>query len=223
MRTILGAAPASDEGLNTRTIRGCDDAVARPVGVTSLQVVVEPLLPAAWLAASLVTAAHGHYLSRSPVVHVLSDRLRLIHNAFHGALDYPAEVRNRSVGHEHGDPGSMHAVRFTHLTHHRLNLTKEDVEAARTDAGMARAVERSLLYAANAHHRVLAWRRRLGHRSGATVRERDLHYPVFRFSPWDALRYHVIAMVSPLPDCILRGMDRAPSLRSKPLHCQDAA
>jgi len=29
---------------------------------TRMQVVVEPLLPAAWLAASLATAALGHYL-----------------------------------------------------------------------------------------------------------------------------------------------------------------
>jgi len=59
--------------------------------------------------------------------------LRLIHNAFHGALGLSRRgteivlwVMSMVI------LGSMHAVRFTHLTHHRLNLTKEGCRKAGT-------------------------------------------------------------------------------------------
>jgi fatty acid desaturase len=100
------------------------------VRVTPKQVLFELALPATWLAASLIAAADG------PIIVALSlsfmfflTGLRLIHNAFHAAVglshcgtEMVLSAMSAVI------LGSMHAVRFTHLTHHRVNLSEEDVE-----------------------------------------------------------------------------------------------
>jgi fatty acid desaturase len=195
----MSIAYASNEDLNTphdprlRAMQWRD-----LVGVTPLQVVLEPLLPAAWLAASLVTAAHGHYLVALGLSFMFFlTGLRLIHNAFHGALGLSRRgteivlwVMSMVI------LGSMHAVRFTHLTHHRLNLTKEDVEGRHAQMPGWRALLNGPYFTLLMHMTALAHG---GRRLGATVAAQLVMNAIcitliFRFSHWGALRYHVLAM-----------------------------
>ncbi len=87
------------------------------VPVTSFEILREPLLPAAWLATSLLTAAYGHQIIALGFSFVFSlTGLRLIHNAFHSALglsrratDVVLWIMSLVM------LGSMHAVQFSVL------------------------------------------------------------------------------------------------------------
>jgi hypothetical protein len=104
--------------------------MARSVHVTSFEILLEPLLPAAWLAASLSIAAYGHYVVALGFAFVFFlTGLRLIHNAFHTSLglsrcatDIVLWIMSLTM------LGSMPAVQFNHLRHHRLALGEDDVE-----------------------------------------------------------------------------------------------
>jgi len=100
------------------------------------------------------------------------------------------------VGHEHGDSGIHARLRFTHLTHHRLNLTKEDVEGRHAQMPGWRALLNGPYFTLLMHMTAL---RHGGRRLGVTVAAQLLVNAIcialiFRFGRWDALRYHVIAM-----------------------------
>jgi fatty acid desaturase len=103
------------------------DLVAMRRGET----VAELLLPLPWLAGSLVAAGHGLYpfaLALSFVFFLTG--LRLNHGGCHHAI---------GLGRRATDAvllvlsvlmlGSMHAVRWNHLRHHRHCLADEDIEA----------------------------------------------------------------------------------------------
>jgi fatty acid desaturase len=98
--------------------------------VSRLEILCEPLLPATWLTASLVLAWSGHYIVALAFSFVFFlTGLRLVHNAFHSALGMSARTTSAilcvmSVV----MLGSMHAVRFNHLRHHRLAMGEGDVE-----------------------------------------------------------------------------------------------
>ena len=112
------------------------------VPVTSFEILLEPLQPAAWLAASLLTAAYGHYVIALGLSFVFFlTGLRLIHNAFHFSLglsrratDIVLWVMSLVM------LGSMHAVRFNHLRHHRLTLGEDDVEGRHAEMPAWRAL-----------------------------------------------------------------------------------
>jgi fatty acid desaturase len=100
------------------------------VPVHRLEVLKEPLLPAAWLGASLILAGYGHYvLALVCSFFFFLTGLRLVHNAFHGALGL-SRRGNEAVLWVMSLVmlGSMHAVQFNHLRHHKLNLNEGDVE-----------------------------------------------------------------------------------------------
>lgn len=100
------------------------------VPVRRFEVVAEPLLPAVWLVASLLTARSGHYMiALGFSFFFFLTGLRLVHNAFHTALglsrrttDIVLWIMSLVM------LGSMHAVQFNHLRHHKLNLGEGDVE-----------------------------------------------------------------------------------------------
>ncbi|MFZ3214734.1 MAG: fatty acid desaturase [Candidatus Acidiferrales bacterium] len=100
------------------------------VSLTPLEILWEPVLPAAWLAASLLAAAYGHQVIALGFSFLFFlTGLRLIHNAFHSALglsrratDVVLWIMSLAM------LGSMHAVQFNHLRHHRLTLSEGDVE-----------------------------------------------------------------------------------------------
>ena len=102
----------------------------------------EPLLPAAWIAASLLVVANGHYVLALGLSFVFFlTGLRLIHNAFHSALglsrrttDVVLWIMSLLM------LGSMHAVQYNHLRHHKLTLGEGDVEGRHADMPAWRAL-----------------------------------------------------------------------------------
>jgi len=168
------------------------------VSVTPLQVLAEPLLPAAWLAASLLAAANGRYVIALGLSFMFFlTGLRLIHNAFHSALGLSRRgteivlwMMSLVI------LGSMHAVRFTHLTHHRLNLSKEDVEGRHAQMPGWRALLNGPYFTILMHMTAFRFGNR---RLRATVAAELLLNAAcitlaFRFWHWSPLRYHVCAM-----------------------------
>lgn len=85
-------------------------------------------------------------------------RLRLVHDIFHDNL-----ALSRRAGHalltvlSAAMLGSMHAVRITHLQHHRDCLGPEDVEGQTARRSAARALAAGLLFPLRLHR--AAWRR----------------------------------------------------------------
>jgi fatty acid desaturase len=100
------------------------------VPVNHWEVISELLLPAAWLAASLFAAGRGWYAAALGLSFMFFlTGLRIVHNAFHGALGLPRQGNSVVLWTMSLIMlGSMHAVRFNHLRHHRMMLGEEDVE-----------------------------------------------------------------------------------------------
>lgn len=101
------------------------------VALRPLEVARELLLPLPWLAASLFFAEIRFY----PVAVICSfvfflTGLRIVHGACHYALGLPRRV-NEWVLFAFSPLmlGSMHAVQWNHLRHHRYCLAEHDVEA----------------------------------------------------------------------------------------------
>jgi len=100
------------------------------VAVGRFEIVGELLLPSFWLALSLAAAGRGWYLVALGLSFMFFlAGLRIVHNAFHNALGLPRWaddvvlwVMSLMM------LGSMHAVRYNHLRHHRLVLGEDDVE-----------------------------------------------------------------------------------------------
>ena len=95
------------------------------------EVARELSLPAPWLALSLALAARGSYVPAMAASFVFFlTGLRQVHNAFHLTLGVSRRASQAvmfvlSVL----MLGSMHAVRFNHLRHHRHCMGDDDVEA----------------------------------------------------------------------------------------------
>lgn len=130
------------------------------VGVTRVEIVCELLLPVFWLAASLCAASFRWY----PLALLLSfifflTGLRVVHNAFHRALGLP-RVLNDAVLWAMSliMLGSLHAVKFNHLRHHKLSLGEGDVEGRSASMPWWRA----LLYGPVFTYRLHATALRLG-------------------------------------------------------------
>ena len=168
------------------------------VSVKPLQVAFELALPALWLVASLIAAAEGLVVVALGLSFMFFlTGLRLIHNAFHVA-----------VGLSHTGTeivlwamsavilGSMHAVRFTHLTHHRLNLSPEDVEGRHAQMPGWRALLQGPYFTVLMH--VTAFRQgRWPLRATIAAQllmNAALVVLAFRYWTWTPLRCHVCAM-----------------------------
>jgi fatty acid desaturase len=112
------------------------DARLKPVGWRDLvrpgrvEIVFELLLLCAWLGASLSTAYYRLY----PLALIFSfmfflTGLRIVHNAFHRALGLPRAANELVLWVMSWIMlGSLHAVRYNHLRHHRLLMGEGDVE-----------------------------------------------------------------------------------------------
>jgi len=98
---------------------------------TPMDAVRELLLPLPWLAGSLVLAEWQLY----PLALVLSfvfflTGLRIVHGAFHYTLGLPRRATDLVMfGFSLAMLGSMHAVQWNHLRHHRHCLAADDIEA----------------------------------------------------------------------------------------------
>ena len=168
------------------------------VRVTPLQVVFELLLPAIWLAASLVAAAYGQVLLALGLSFMFFlTGLRLIHNAFHAAVGLPRFGTELVLWAMSAVIlGSMHAVRHTHLTHHRVNLSEEDVEGRHAQMPGWRALLQGPYFTLLMHVTALRhgrWRLRATI-AGQLLMNAALVTLAFRHWDWMSLRYHVCAM-----------------------------
>jgi fatty acid desaturase len=84
--------------------------------------------------------------------------LRLVHDAFHDNLALPRRaVHALLVALSGAMLGSMHAVRITHLQHHRDCLGPDDVEGQTARRGALRALGAGLAFPFRLHQ--AAWRR----------------------------------------------------------------
>jgi fatty acid desaturase len=99
--------------------------------MTRWDAVREMLLPAPWLLGSLLLADRGMY----PLAMALSfgfflTGLRVVHGAFHRTLGLPRRATDCvMLVFSVAMLGSMHAVRWNHLRHHRHCLAEDDLES----------------------------------------------------------------------------------------------
>jgi fatty acid desaturase len=95
------------------------------------EIIKELLLPAPWLIASWLFAAHGWLLPALLVSFMFFlAGLRLVHNAYHYAVGVPRWLTEGIMAVlSLLMLGSMHAIQFHHLRHHKHCLDEEDVEA----------------------------------------------------------------------------------------------
>jgi fatty acid desaturase len=92
--------------------------------------------------------------------------------------------------------GSMHAVRFTHLNHHRLNLSQEDVEGRHAQMSGWRALLHGPYFTVLMHMTAFRhgrWRLRATI-AGQLSMNAALIVLAFRHWTWTPVRYHVGAM-----------------------------
>ena len=120
--TIDGAPPGS----RPYPIEWRDLAAATPADA-----IRELLLPAPWLFGSLILAAQELYplaLTASFVFFLTG--LRVVHGAFHYSLGLPRRATDFVMfTFSLAMLGSMHAVQWNHLRHHRHCLAEDDIEA----------------------------------------------------------------------------------------------
>jgi fatty acid desaturase len=170
------------------------------VHVRSLEVLTEPLLPAAWLVASLVMAGTGRYLiALGFSFFFFLTGLRLVHNAFHGALGLSRRSTDIVLWiMSFVMLGSMHAVQFNHLRHHKLSLGEGDVEGRSAEMPAWRALLFGPIFPILLH--VTAFR--YGHRKLRMIVLAELLLSavwvlaVFGALHSNVLRYHVSAMLA---------------------------
>jgi fatty acid desaturase len=127
----------------------------------------ELLLPLPWLLLSLLAARYGLLpLALFGSFYFYLTGLRLVHDAFHRNLGLPPWANDGvQVAFSVLMLGSMHAVRVTHLEHHRDCLGPEDTEGATARRGAAEALLSGLLFPLRLHaaalrlaaHRQLRW------------------------------------------------------------------
>ena len=170
------------------------------VPVNQFEIFAEPLLPAMWLAASLVIAGNGHHILALGLSFMFFlTGLRLVHNAFHCAL---------GLSHRSTDVvlwvmsllmlGSMHAVRFNHLRHHRLKMANADVEGRSAEMPAWGALLSGPFFPILLHATALRYGdRRLRITVVAELLMTAL-WSTLVFGSWRSgtLRYHVIAMAA---------------------------
>ncbi len=106
------------------------------------EMIVELLLPLSWLVASLLVAGRGHYwIALGLSFMFFLTGLRLVHNAFHSALGLSNLFTSGVLWvMSLVMLGSMHAVRFNHLRHHKLMLSEGDVEGRAAEMPAWRAL-----------------------------------------------------------------------------------
>lgn len=151
-----------------------------------------------WLAASLWLAARGWYVPAAAASFVFYlAGLRQVHNAFHFTLGLPRWASDGvMLALSVAMLGSMHAVRFNHMRHHRRCLAEDDVEAMSATMGAWRALLTGPLFPIRMHREALRGANRTQRRwivaeLAANVAWVGLVWLVFRVP---ALQYHVGAM-----------------------------
>lgn len=170
------------------------------VDVSRHEVVAELLLPTVWLALSLGAAAFGWHISALGLSFIFFlAGLRLIHNAFHHALGLSRRATDAVLwAMSLIMLGSMHAVRFNHLRHHRLMLGEGDVEGRSAEMPWWRALLFGPAFTVLLH--VTALRHGTQQLRATVIGELLMNATwialVFRVFNSGILRYHVVAMAA---------------------------
>ena len=170
------------------------------VALRPVEAVRELLLPLPWLAGSLVLAWWGLYLLALGLSFAFFlTGLRIVHGACHRALGLPRSateivllVLSQLM------LGSMHAVRWNHLRHHRHCLAEDDIEAMGAKRSAWGAIRLGPVFPLRLHQAALA---------GAPRHERRwiivelagnlaLVGTVAGVLPQPALVYHMLAMAA---------------------------
>lgn len=168
------------------------------VPVSRLETVEELLLPLSWLSASLLAAGYGYYVIALGFSFMFFlTGLRLVHNAFHCALGLSRSLTSGVLWvMSMLMLGSMHAVRFNHLRHHRLIMNEGDVEGRAAEMPAWRALLFGPLFPVLLHATAL----RRGNAKLRAIVTAQLSMTAacatLAFGVWhnSVLRYHVIAM-----------------------------
>ncbi len=165
----------------------------------TIDTVIELLLPAPWLAGAIWFAAHGDYLLALPCTFFLFlTLLRVAHNGYHNALGLPRLATDLAL--MVMSPLMMlplHAVKVTHLEHHKHCLGDRDIEG---EAGR-KSFWAVLAYGPRFPIDVLraAWRQGGAHIRAWIAAELLLIacvWIVALTTLWPALLYHAIAMTA---------------------------
>ena len=155
-RFKVGIAMATGEQLPNAVLRQV--AWRDLVALTPAEVARELALPLPWLAASLAAAACGLYplaLAFSFVFFLAG--LRIVHGACHYALGLsrrPTEIVLFVLSLVM--LGSMHAVQWNHLRHHRRCLATDDIEAVGARGSARRAILLGPIFPVRLHRAALA-------------------------------------------------------------------
>jgi fatty acid desaturase len=168
--------------------------------VTPLEIAWELILPAAWLSASLFCAARGYFLIGAGLSFMFFlTGLRLVHNAFHSALGLSRSATDAVLWvMSLVMLGSMHAVRFNHMRHHKLRLSEGDVEGRSAEMPAWRALLLGPIFPILLHFTAL----RYGDRKLRATVIVELGMSalwialVFSLLHSQMLRYHVIVMAA---------------------------
>jgi len=170
------------------------------VPVTFFEILLEPLLPAGWLAASLLTAAYGYYVIALGLSFVFFlTGLRLIHNAFHSALGLSRRATDVALWvMSFVMLGSMHAVQFNHLRHHALTMGEDDVEGRHAEMPAWRALLFGPAFPILLHITALRYGNRKLRATVAAELLMNAAWITLVFRVWNSstLRYHVSAMAA---------------------------
>jgi fatty acid desaturase len=115
--------------------------------------VQELLLPVPWLLVALMAAHRSAWiLALLGSFYFFLTGLRLVHDTFHGNLGLPAWANDVVLLVLSALMlGSMHAVRLTHLQHHRDCLGVNDVEGASARRGAAGALLWGIIFPVQLH------------------------------------------------------------------------
>jgi len=168
------------------------------VPVIRLEILGELLLPLTWLASSLLAAGCGYYVIALGLSFMFFlTGLRLVHNAFHSALGLSRRLTDGVLCvMSLVMLGSMHAVRFNHLRHHRLMLGDGDVEGRAAEMPAWRALLFGPCFPILLH--ITALRRGNAKLRATVVAELSMTavWTALVFGIWHigVLRYHVMAM-----------------------------
>ena len=169
------------------------------VAVRWLEILKELLLPTVWLVASLLLAWHRQYpFALGCSFFFFLTGLRLVHNAFHGAIGLSRRGTEIVLWVMSAIMlGSMHAVQFNHLRHHKLNLSEGDVEGRSAEMPAWKAILFGPFFPVLLHATAL----RQGHRRlrwtviGELMITMMWMAVVFGVLNSRVLRYHVAAML----------------------------
>src|SRR5438128_6937583 len=158
----------------------------------------ELLLPVPWLAGSLILAEWPLY----PLALALSfvfflTGLRIVHGAFHYTLGLPRRATDLLMFcFSLAMLGSMHAVQWNHLRHHRHCLAEDDIEAMGARCSALGALLLGPRFPLQLHRAALAGAR--GARRGWMIAELGGNIAVvalvFAMTAPAPLGYHLLAM-----------------------------